>query len=113
MAYDDDWKQMEPLFGPYAGKILLMSAADATQAENDHWAMPMRAPPFDSNQAPAHGNLTPEERAAAELCAEIYAAGIQGQPIPGGDVGVTPHRERDMKPAPAAEYHTKDAPKRR
>lgn len=80
---DEEMKQVEVLFGPYAGQLLTMPAADADQAEADHWAIPVRSPPYDASAAPAHGNLTPEEREAAELAAGVWAANVQGQPVPG------------------------------
>jgi hypothetical protein len=101
----DEIQLVEVLFGPHAGCILRMSPADATQAETDHWAIPVRYPPFDQSAPPAHAPLTPEERTAAEQAAVAWAdaqSQPQEAPPPEGE-----HKARAMRAESNKPYKNK------
>ena len=98
----DELKQVEAILGPYRGKRLTMTAADAIKAVNDHWAVDPDAPPGDP-----HDPLTEAERQAAFTAANDWAqaqwTAAQNPPV---DPPVDPPVTRAMTPADTAGSYT-------
>jgi hypothetical protein len=96
---------MEVIAGPYRGNYLTMTAADAEEAKDSHWARD----PGETDRTHDH-ELTEEDRQSALTQAQTWAqaqwdaaAGIDQPPPPEG--GVTAKRNLGAKPP--AGYTTK------
>lgn len=96
---EEETKEVQVLCGPYRDSRLTMSAADATAAINDHWAID----PFAPLDEEPHDPLTEQERQAAYDASMTWAK-AQWAPEPEPKKGV----KRDMAPQSKGEYETRD-----
>ena len=95
----DETKEVQVILGPYRDSRLTMSAADATAAINDHWAVD----PFAPLDEEPHDPLSEQERQAAYDASMTWAK-AQWAPQPEQkEKGV----KRDMAPQSKGEYETR------
>lgn len=85
--------------GPYAGKTLAVSPADAKAAISEGWAKDPSAPPPEKEPAP----LTDEQRAEVMAKAEKAARKLRGEEEP-EQHGEKP---RELAPKPSSGYETR------
>lgn len=113
----DETRHIQVLLGPYRDHRLMVSAADAEAAINNHWAVDPNEV-FDPDHQ--HPPLSEEERTAALEAATAWAQlqwdtaqGVTQEPpppteetdLPPPEGGAT--RRRAMRPGEAAEYRTR------
>lgn len=83
-------KQVQVLYGPWAGSVVILPEADADQAIADKWAIEPAHPPLDVHAEPVEP-LTDEEAQAASDAATEYAANYSGAgEEAGGDTAPAP-----------------------
>jgi hypothetical protein len=96
----DETREVQVILGPYRDSRLTMSAADATAAINDHWAVD----PFAPLDEEPHDPLTEQERQAAYEASLTWAkAQWAAEPEPAHK-----DQKREMTPQPRGEYETRD-----
>lgn len=96
-------KTVEVICGPYRGKRLQMSDADAEAAINSHWAIDPAEPPHD------HEPLDDKQRADALEASEAWAKGQWGVSEPKDEPkpeAAPPHRAAAPEHT-GTEYETK------
>jgi hypothetical protein len=110
---------MEIIAGPYRGNYLTMTAADAEEAKDSHWARD----PGETDRDHDH-ELTEEDRQSALTQAQAWAqaqwdaaAGIEQQPPPeggeGGEGGAARRRNLGARPGSGYMTRTTETPERK
>lgn len=103
----DELKTIEGLYGPYAGKRLTVSPADAEQAIADRWAKDPFAPVEEPKEGEELKLLTDEERQEILDKAEKAAKKLRGEEEEGED---KPAAEKKAMAAEESQgYQTRDA----
>lgn len=101
----EEIKFVDVVAGPYSGKRLQMSAADADAAVADGWATDPNAPPPDPKEKPKDPP-TEEQRNAMLEKAEKAARKLRGEKEPVEDLPNLPKR-RDMHASESGGYSTR------
>lgn len=118
MTDDTETTMVEATAGPYAGKRLSMSKADAAAAIADGWAFdPFKTMTDEEREAAAKkaSELTEEQRAAIEDKAEAAARKLRGEDDKADKPADKPStKTRDMEADRGGDYETRaPAPKRK